>query len=413
VTEGWGGPDLEALAGELRSLGLAAGLDAIGFAPATVFEETRRHLEERRAGGLHGGMAFTYRNPARSTDPSRIVAGAQSLVVGARRYPSRRSGPGSGPMSGTGSAPEPVGEPVAGSTDSGQPGGVVARYASADHYGPLRTALGAVADRLRDGGWRAVVVADDNALVDREAARRAGLGWYGKNTNLLLPGRGSWFVLGSVVTDAPLPGPLQLLPDGCGPCRRCLPACPTEALVAPGVLDARRCLAWLIQAPGVFPREYRVALGGRLYGCDDCQEVCPENLAADRADRAQGADGIGRADGAGAWAPGPGDRPTIDLLEVLAATDEQLLARLGRWYIPRRQPRYLRRNALVALGNTADGHHPAVDRALRRCLDDPDPVVRGHAVWAAARLGRRDLLTVLAHEQDLDVRRELEWAEVI
>ncbi len=363
-------------------MGLAAGLDAVGIAAATPFYETRRHLEERRAAGLHGGMAFTYRNPARSTDPGRILPGAQAIVVGALRYPSQR--------------------PAAATDESGRGAGVVARYASADHYGPLRAALGTVARQLQDEGWRAAVVADDNALVDREAARRAGLGWYGKNTNLLMPGLGSWFVLGSVVTDAPLPVAIELQPDGCGSCRRCLPACPTGALVAPGVLDARRCLAWLVQAPGVFPLEYREALGGRMYGCDDCQEVCPENLAAAR-----------RAQGAGPK-PGPHDEPRVDLLEILAATDEQLLARLGRWYIPRRQPRYLRRNALIVLGNTADGGDPAVEATLRRCLGDPDPLIRGHAVWAAARLHRRDLLVLVADDGDPDVRqeRDLAWADL-
>ena len=123
------------------------------------------------------------------------------------------------------------------------------------------------------------MVADDNALVDREAAYRAGLGWYGKNANLLLPGEGSWFVLGSVVTDAPAAPPSRprRCADGCGTCTRCLDGCPTGAIVAPGVVDARRCLAWLLQVEGAFPREHRVALGDRLYGCDDCQEVCPPN----------------------------------------------------------------------------------------------------------------------------------------
>jgi epoxyqueuosine reductase len=347
---------------------VAAGLDAVGIAPVTRFTETRRHLEERREAGLDGGMAFTYRNPARSTDPARILAGAQAIVVGARRYPSQRR-------------PEGPGDP-------GHPMGVVARYASADHYEPLRRALAAVAARLHQHRWRAVVVADDNALVDREAARRAGLGWYGKNTNLLLPGQGSWFVLGSVVTDAPLLPTLEIRADGCGACRRCLPACPTGALVAPGVLDARRCLAWLLQAPGVFPVEFRVALGGRLYGCDDCQEACPENLADARS---HPEDPQGRA-------PGPSDVPAIDLLEVLAATDEELLARLGRWYIPQRKARYLRRNAPPPLPSSG---------TLRRALGDPDPIVRGHAVWAAARLGRRDLLAGLGADPDPDVRREL------
>lgn len=364
---------------------MAAGLDAVGIAPATAFAETRRHLEERRAAGLHGGMAFTYRNPARSTEPDRILAGATAIVVGARRYPSRRtvSVEPAEPSDGAGPGPR-------------RPDGAVARYASADHYAPLRKALAAVADRLRQEGWRAQVVADDNALVDREAARRAGLGWYGKNTNLLLPGLGSWFVLGSVVTDADLPAAPELVADGCGACRRCLPACPTGALVAPGVLDARRCLAWLVQAPGVFPVEYRAALGGRLYGCDDCQEVCPENISAERA-----------SGGDGGFAPGSDDHPAVDLLALLAAADEELMDRFGRWYIPERQPRYLRRNALVALGNTGDGRDPAVEATLRRALADDDALVRGHAVWAAARLGRRDLLSDIADDQDVEVRREL------
>ena len=127
------------------------------------------------------------------------------------------------------------------------------------------------------------MVADDNALVDREAAVRAGLGWYGKNSNVLLPGAGSWFVLGTVITDAPLPSSSRLS-DGCGPCRRCLDGCPTGAIVAPGVVDARRCLAWLVQAPGSIPEDFRPAIGDRMYGCDDCQEVCPPNRAQIQSD---------------------------------------------------------------------------------------------------------------------------------
>jgi epoxyqueuosine reductase len=367
-------------------------------------------------------MAFTYRNPARSTEPQRIVAGAQALVVGARRYPSQRPRTASRAEAGATRAPG-----GAAALEGAGATGVVARYASEDHYGPLRRALGAIAERLRHDGWQAQVVADDNALVDREAARRAGLGWYGKNTNLLLSGMGSWFVLGSVVTDAPLPPVQELVADGCGACRRCLPACPTGALVAPGVLDARRCLAWLVQAPGVFPVEYRVALGDRLYGCDDCQEVCPENTAAVRVGLGlasssgsgggggdgggpDGGGGLGAGDGQDRFRPGPGDRPAVDLLELLGASDTELMDRYGRWYIPRREPRYLRRNALLALANTADGCDTAVEAALVRALADGDAIVRGPAVWAAARLGRRDLLASVAGDDHPDVRRELEIA---
>ncbi|HET6795475.1 MAG TPA: tRNA epoxyqueuosine(34) reductase QueG, partial [Acidimicrobiales bacterium] len=350
---------------ELVAAGLEAGLDAVGVAPAEPFTTTRTILEDRKAAGLHGGMQFTYRNPARSTDPSAALPGAASLVVGARTY---RRAPAERPS---------------------VTGGRVARYSWDDRYEPLRRALAVVAGRLEEAGWRARVLADDNALVDREAARRAGLGWYGKNTLLLLPGRGSWFVLGSVITDAPLPPSSGPVPDGCGPCTRCITACPTGALVAPGVLDARRCLAWLLEAPGTFPIELRSAVGDRIYGCDDCQEACPVNVRADRRSPAGPA--------------GEGEEPWIDLVELYDMDDGSLMERIGRWYVPRRQPRYVRRNILVALGNSGAGDEPGVASVLARGLADPDPLLRSHAVWAAASLGRGDLLDALAGEDDPEV----------
>jgi epoxyqueuosine reductase len=232
-------------------------------------------------------------------------------------------------------------------------------------------------------------------LVDREVAYLGGLGWFGKNANLLVPGEGSWFVLGSVVTDAPLEADRVEVPDGCGPCRRCLDACPTGAIVAPGVVDARRCLAWLVQAEGVFPVEHRVALGDRLYGCDECQEVCPPSRRAPRArGRGRGVDG--------AW---------VDLVDLLGSADDELLVRFGRWYIPRREPRYLRRNALVVLANVGRRDDGAVVAAIGRALRDDDPIVRAHAVWAARRLGLEQLLATVLTDPEPLVRAELE-AEV-
>ncbi|MCU0270837.1 MAG: tRNA epoxyqueuosine(34) reductase QueG [Acidimicrobiales bacterium] len=346
---------------EVCGVGRRSGLDAVGIASAEPFESTRVVLEERRAAGLHGGMQFTYRNPARSTDPSRSLPGARALVVGARAYDARFP-----------AAP----------ADRSRPRARVARYAVRDHYAELRRGLEAVADHLRGEGWVARVLADDNALVDRAAAHRAGLGWYGKNANILLPGAGSWFVLGAVLTDAPLPSTAAPVEDGCGSCRRCLDGCPTGAIVAPGVVDARRCLAWLVQAEGDFPLEHREALGDRIYGCDDCQEVCPPNRRAGR----------GRDDPAG----GSGDEAAwVDVVALLDADDAELLDRFGRWYIPRRDPRYLRRNALVVLGNRAGGScgaGTAVEAVLRRYLEHPDEMLRTHAVWAARRLGRSDLV---------------------
>jgi epoxyqueuosine reductase len=344
------------LADEVRRIGREAGLDAVGIASAEPFERARRVLDERKAAGLHGGMQFTYRNPARATDPARSLPGARSLVVGARSYRRR-----------------PPARPT-----SGGPWGEVAAYSWRDHYEPLRVALRALADRLEQEGWRSTVLVDDNALVDREAAYRAGIGWFGKNANVLVPGLGSWFVLGSVITDAPLPVDDAPVDDGCGTCTKCLPACPTGALVAPGVLDARRCLAWLLEAPGSFPVEFREALGGRVYGCDDCQEVCPPNRAAERRSPPPPAE----ADA----------EPWVSLVELLDADDATLLGRFARWYVPHAEARYLRRNALVALGNVGDGADSEVERVLRTALVDSDPLVVEHASWAAARLGRHDLL---------------------
>lgn len=362
------------LADEVRRIGRESGLDRVGICDAAPFTGTRQVIEQRKASGFSGGMQFTYRHPARSTDPSATLPDARALVVGARSY--RRV------------PPDPVGSPG--------PHARVARYSWIDHYDPLRRALGAVAERLARDGWKARVVADDNALVDRAAAVRAGLGWYGKNANVLVPGAGSWFVLGSVITNAPI-APMAIAPgvaDGCGSCRRCIADCPTGALVGPGELDSRRCLAWLLQAPGMFPPEYRPALGDRLYGCDECQERCPVNRRAERSATAAPAE--------------PGTQDRLAVLDVLGAGDAELEALVGRWYIPGRELRYVRRNALVVLGNTGRADDPAVVTVLRRFLGDPDPLLRAHAVWAAGRMGRADLVSVLAGDADPLVRAELD-----
>lgn len=341
----------------LRATGLAAGLDAVGVASAEPFDEALVVLRSRKRRGLHGGMHFTYGRPERSTDPGRALPGARRLVVGALSY--RRSAP-----------------------DPPRPGEArIAAYQWEPYYRRLREGLGEVARVLTDAGHRSEVLADDNRLVDRAAAHRAGLGWFGKNTNLLLPGLGSWFVLGSVLTDAPLDPVDEPVADGCGSCARCQPACPTGALATAGELDARRCLAWLVQADGVFPVEHRAALGDRIYGCDDCQTVCPPNIARHR--RAGPTEPVARA------------AAVVDAVEMLELPDDELMARYGAWYIPRRQPHYLRRNALVVLGNVGDPADERLVAALVRLLA-AEPLLAAHAVWTARRLGLDALLGHLA-----------------
>ena len=165
----------------------------------------------------------------------------------------------------------------------------VGRYAWIDHYAPLRAGLRAVAKSIRRADERAVAFADDNSMVDRAIAHRAGLGWFGKNANLLLPGVGSWFVLGSIVTTAAYEPTAAAVADGCGTCTRCIDGCPTGAIIAPGMIDAGRCLSWILQKPGTIPLEWREPIGDRIYGCDDCQDVCPISVrlgpTRDRRDR--------------------------------------------------------------------------------------------------------------------------------
>ena len=385
----------------LLALGKQSGLDAVGVASAEPFVEARAALEERRSRGLASSMQFTYRNPKRSCDPSVTLPGARSLIVGALRY-------------------EGDGEVA-----SERMFVRIASYAQRDYYGDLRDALEAVAKRLQDDGHEAQVVVDDNALMDREAARRAGLGWYGKNTCLLIPKKGSRFVLGSVITTAAL-APSSPVERTCGTCNLCQQACPTGALDTAGQLDARRCLAWLLQAEGIFPRAYRAALGNRFYGCDDCQDVCPINSLEERLGENRRATAhlfldsdrelarkrravprlpeVTRETSCGTVQEKLDSAPVLDVLKL---TDEELMDRYGSFYIARRQPRYLRRNALLVLANTAPGvDDPGVALALQDSIEHEDPMLRAHGVWAAQRLGRFDLVERANCDPDARVREE-------
>jgi epoxyqueuosine reductase len=355
------------LATALRSAAARHGLCGFGIASAAPFRQTRRVMTERKEGGRHGGVRFTYRDPIVATDPRASFPWAERLVVGAWGY-----------------------LPTAGSPGPPRPGtGRVARFATGDHYAPLRAALEALAGGLRGAGHRAEVLCDDARLVDRAAAVRAGTGWWGKSTMVLCPGHGPWVLLGSVLTDAPLAESPPMVRD-CGTCIACLPACPTGALVAPGVLDARRCLAHLAQSAGGIPPEYRRAMGDRLYGCDACLEACPPG----RRRLAAAGGGEGR----------------VDLAALLAADDATLRRRFGHFYLPGRRIRYLRRNALVALGNA--GGERAVEVA-GAYLRHEDPLLRAHAAWALGALGgpgARARLAAAAREADPAEREEIEQA---
>ncbi|HET8528381.1 MAG TPA: tRNA epoxyqueuosine(34) reductase QueG [Gaiellaceae bacterium] len=324
------GADLQQLAEEL-------GIDVVGAAPAVPYEETERHIRERRARGLFADMKFTMARPETSCHPETLLPGARTVVSAALCY----------------YAPEP---------DRGPGEGRLPRYTWRDGYAELRRKLDELGRRL-GGGYRVLV--DANQHVDREGAVRSGVGFYGKNTMLITRRHGSWVVLGTLVADVELE-PTPPLPTDCGDCTLCIDACPTGALDTPGTLDATRCLSYWTQAPAPVPEEYRAHVGAQVYGCDICQDVCPWNRGVEKR----------RADAAAGEAH-------VSLVEWLTLDADELRRRYDRLYVPRNDGRWLRRNALVAAGNVGG---EGVRDAVEPYAEDEDELLREHALWALERL---------------------------
>ena len=343
------------LTDRLHDLAARGGAAATGVCTADPFPEVAAEVRSRAEAGEAADLRFTYRDAATATDIRASFPWARSLFVAASAY-----------------------LPEAGSPRRGPGLGRVARFATRDHYRALDAVLDVVANALRGAGYRATAVRDDKRLVDRAAAVRAGVGWWGKNTMVLGPAFGPWVLLGSVVTDASLAlsAPMR---RGCGSCEACLPACPTGALVAPGLLDARKCLAYWLQASGVIPRELRIAVADRVYGCDDCIEACPPGSRLIESSPTAGGN--------------------VDLAAMLAEDDASLLAEFEHFYIPGRRARYLRRNALVALGNTAG---PEAIGILAAYAGHPDWLLRVHAAWALGRVGGATARAVLEEIRSSD-----------
>jgi epoxyqueuosine reductase len=329
--------DLERFAEEL-------GIDVVGAAPAKPYTQTEEHIRERRERGLFADMRFTMARPEVSCHPEALLPGARTVVSAALCYYADET-----PL------------------DRGQ--GRLPRYTWFHAYAELREKLDALGRRL--GGEYRVLV-DENDHVDREGAARAGVGFYGKNTMLITRRHGSWVVLGTLVTDVEIEHspPLEL---DCGSCTLCIEACPTGALDEPGVLDSTRCLSYWTQAPEPIPEPYREHLGAQVYGCDICQDVCPWNRGVEKRR-------------AGDPAP-PDAEPHVSLVDWLEQDDDELRRRYERLYFPRKDPRYLRRNALVALGNAGD---PDLRPLAEAYAADDDPLLREHAEWAVSRIGEGD-----------------------
>lgn len=343
--------DYRTLAQQIRQWGAALGFQQVGISH-TDLSAAEAALHAWLDTGLHGEMAYMAQHGTKRSRPGELVPGTLSIISVRMDYL------------------PPAAEPWGVLADGRL--GYIARYAlGRDYHKLLRARLQKLAIRIQQAigpyGYR--VFSDSAPVLEKPIAAQAGLGWVGKHSNLLTRSHGSWFFLGEIYTDLPLP-PDAAVSAHCGRCTACLDVCPTRAIVAPYTVDARRCISYLtIELHGSIPEPLRPLMGNRIYGCDDCQLVCPWNR---RAHHTAEADFLPRH---GLDAP-----QLIDLLawtegEFLQRTEGSPLRRLGheRWL----------RNIAVALGNApAD---PAVRAALSARGAHPSPVVREHVAWALAR----------------------------
>jgi len=360
---------------EIREEALRLGFAAVGFAavgaPALQQERLAAFVELER----HGDMGWLAENLERRADPAQLWSGARTLISLGLSY-----APGDDPLAALAQRSRPA----------------ISVYARGrDYHLVLKSRLKALGLWMWNRWGRDLKVFVDTApLMEKPAAMRAGLGWQGKHTNLVSRQHGSWLFLGEILSELALP-PDEPEIDHCGTCRACLDICPTDAFPAPRQLDARRCISYLtIEHAGPIAREFRVAMGNRVYGCDDCLAACPWNKFAQVAREA-------------AFAP----RETLTgatLAELAAIDDATFRKRFSGSAIKRMGYERFVRNIAIALGNS-DGGDEAI-AAVRRLLDDPSATIRGAAVWALGRLSPGQFgverSARLAMETDESVRAE-------
>jgi len=371
---------MTSLESKIKQLGRSVGFDLVGVTTAEPFLRDERAALKRVRDGLMDGLAwYTEERVRKANRPSELLPDARSVVSLAVSYN--------------------TGEPVPESELTGK----VARYAwGEDYHKVIKRRLKAFVAELPAIAGRPVatrVFVDDGPMNDRAAAERAGIGWFGKSTNVLTPSHGSWVFLSQVITDIDLE-PDAPLKKTCGSCTACIDDCPTGAIVAPYVVDNTKCISYLtIELRGPIPVHMREQVGDWVFGCDICQDVCPVNRKA-----------------VGVLEPAFTQRhdfaaPT--LLPLLKLTDEQFIERFRGSPIRRAKRVGLQRNVCVALGNLGDPVAvPALDQVLR---DAAEPMLRGHAAWALGRIGgpeaERALSDALMVEADPETRAEIEAAQ--
>jgi epoxyqueuosine reductase len=361
---------------------------ALGFSMAgVVTAEPGRRLAAYHAwleNGYHGRMSYLSRPDRldRRDDLNVILPGVRSILCVGLDYETLK-------------LPDEI------ANDPGR--GRISNYAwGVDYHDVMTPRLEQLAGWLAaesGAGVRSKVYVDTGAILERDHAETAGLGFTGKNTMLIGPRRGSWFFLGELLTTAELaPDQPRQMPT-CGSCRRCLDACPTNAFPKPYVLDSRRCISYLtIELKDWIPRALRPLMGNWVYGCDICQVVCPFNRFAPESDEVR-------------FRPSSYDTAAPPLLDLLALDEAGFQQRFANSPIKRIKRTRLVRNACVAAGNW--GNNAAIEPLLK-LLSDPEPLVRGHAAWALGRIGGEEvggvLSAVLEGEMDARVQKEIQNA---
>ncbi len=334
-------------AAQIKSRARELGLDACGITTA----DPSRHADFYRqwtAAGKAGEMAWLAREPDRRADPARVLPGVRSIIVAGLNY----------------WQPQPVGR------------GRIARYALGDDYHEiLLEKLNTLAREITTAGAPSKVYVDTGPVLEKPLAERAGLGWQGKSTMLISTQLGPWLLLGEILTTLEL-APDPPMQDHCGKCTRCLDACPTRAITAPYQLDARRCIAYLtIELKGSIPEDLRPLIGDRVYGCDECLDVCPWNRFAQTTREAR-------------FQAPPRDDSRDHLHDLLEITPQEFKRRFAKSPILRVKRRGLVRNACVVLGNIGTSEDLP---ALRRAEHHDEPLVREHATWAVKQIEARAL----------------------
>jgi epoxyqueuosine reductase len=363
---------------QVRECAVSLGFDLVGITDSGPFESDEKAAIKRiNDGHMEGYQWYTKERVRKMNRPQLLLENAKSVISLATSYLTT--------------------EPDTGTFKNGR----VARYAWGDDYHEvLKSKLKDFCVKLQEISGRELntrIFVDDGPMNDRAAARRSGVGWFGKNTNILTPTHGSWVFLSQVITD------LNLKPDSplkktCGNCVKCIDDCPTGAIVAPYVIDNEKCISYLtIELRGVIPRKLRALMGDWIFGCDICQDVCPVNKKASKSNL-------------GAFYQRPGFS-TPDLVEILSMDQAEFSRKYKNSPIKRTKLVGLKRNACVALGNNGD---PNAIKALSTALKMTETVIRIHAAWALGMIGGKIPLALLEEalqsEEDQDTIDEIQMS---